>query len=807
MSDRAVEHAIECLADGTPVDWNTLEHQAASDAERRRLDCLRVVSRIAAFHQASADTPPGSDSSSPKRWGRYRLLEKVGEGGFATVHRAWDPELEREIAVKILHRRMTDTKLTDRVLREGRTLARVRHPNVVHVLGVESHDDQVALCMEFVHGRTLDEVMAQQGPLSAGEAAWIGAEICRALAAVHAEGLVHRDVKARNVIRETGGRIVLMDFGATAGAAWPMDIAARPAGTPLYLAPELFDNPSATRAADIYSLGVLLHYLVSGTFPVTGASIQELRHAHAQGQRARLRDIRPDLPLPFIHAVDEALAARPDDRPSAGGLESLLAEIAKPGQPPAAAAADKRRNTVAVLPFVDASPEGTLEYFCDGIAEELSHALTAVAGLRVVAPGSSSRFRGRPEDIRRVGAALNAGAVLEGSVRAVGNSLRIVARLVDAVDGLQLWSSRFDRRLDDVFVVQDDIARAVVDALRSYGGDSAGASAPAAGSSGTRDFEAFTLYLKGRHHWNKRTEASLHRSVAYFESALNRDPAYADAYAGLAEARATLGLYGAIAPQAAMPAARSAAQKALELNPSASSALATLGCVAGIFDWNWTEAEQYYVRAAALSSVDCGAHHWYAINHLVPLRRFEEAEAALRQAGERDPLSVPIRVSAGLLSYFGHRFDEARQRLIDSFEFVAHSGMAHLFLGLTLAELGHFEGALRALTKAAEVTARSPETAAALAYLHARAGRTQLAREGLDELLEVSGRRYVSPSLMAQVHAALGDADAALEHLHRACDLRAADLAWLGVRPVFDSLRSDSRFLALLDRITPVSCL
>jgi hypothetical protein len=342
MPDQDIDLAIEGIADGTPVEWDALERALTGD-ERNLLKHLRVLGGIADLHRSTdaADaaqeetiSPPGATQAAGEQqyemWGRYRLLEKVGEGGFGSVYRAWDPELEREVAIKILHARVANTRLKEGLLREGRALAKVRHPHVVSVLGIESRGDQVALCMEFVRGETLEQVLRTHGTLNAREASIVGEDVCRALAAVHLAGFVHRDVKARNVMREQAGRVVLMDFGAgreadQLKAAGEASIV----GTPAYMAPEVLAGGPATACSDVYSTGVLLYHLVTSEYPVEGRTVEELRAAHMVGRRRLLSERRPELPLPFIQVVERALAPDPERRfSSVSALLEALGTIA-----------------------------------------------------------------------------------------------------------------------------------------------------------------------------------------------------------------------------------------------------------------------------------------------------------------------------------------------------------------------------------------------------------------------------------------------------------------------------------------------
>ena len=324
------DRALEEIADGNHVDWNLSDSGAVDEDERECLKWLKVLGDIAELHRSThesfdeleavrsgpAPSPPGVPAEAAvSTWGRYQLVEKVGEGSFGNVYRAWDPKLEREVAVKILHPHIADTGVTERLVREGRALARIRHSNVVSVFDVETHDGCVGLCMDFVRGQTLEGVLRTQGTLSAAEAALVGQDVCRALAAVHHAGFVHRDVKARNVMREEAGRIVLMDFGTgrearALRAAEGRDVG----GTPLYMAPEVLDGEPASVQSDVYSVGVLLYYLVTAGYPVNAGSMPELRVAHREGRRRFLSEVRPDLPLPFIRVIERSLAPNRQDR-------------------------------------------------------------------------------------------------------------------------------------------------------------------------------------------------------------------------------------------------------------------------------------------------------------------------------------------------------------------------------------------------------------------------------------------------------------------------------------------------------------
>jgi serine/threonine-protein kinase len=810
------------VADGSEVDWTLARGRIADASDQRILRELELIAALSKELRESSDVPTGPTSPPPlassppgprgagsdpgwrPTWGPLQIDSEIGRGSFGRVLKAWEPRLQRDVALKLLDN--VPAASEDAVVAEARLLAQIRHDNVVTVFGADRFDGEVGFWMEYIEGHTLRQMYDHYGRFGAQEALLVAVDLCRALAAVHRAGFVHGDVKAQNVMRQTGGRIVLTDFGAARLIEVTAGRRQRTTVTPLYVAPEVLLGGTPTPRSDLYSVGVLLYYLVTGQFPVGGISVDGFRLAHATGRRTLLRDVRPDLPPSFIRVVDAATAALPEDRPeSAGALEALIERAAgRVSTTPftrrdvrgAADAAAER--SIVVLPFADLSADHSLGYFCDGLAEEIIHALARISGLRVVPRASAFRVEAQTTNAQEIGSVLNVKTVLQGSVRAAGAQVRVTARLMDAVTGVQLWSEQFTRDTSDILGVQEDIAAA---ACRELGVRLTPAPKEASilkpGSAGS---DVYTLYLKGRYCWNQRTEAALQKSAAYFQAAIGKEPDYAPPYAALAEAYTTLGLYGVLAPHDIMPRARAAARRAIEIADDSAGAHATLACIAAVYDWEWREAAIGYHRAIDVNPGDPSAHHWYAINYLVPLRRFEEAAIELGRAAEADPLSMAIRASFGIRSYFAHDFVQAERELRDCLELDPGSPTARLFLGLTLVEMSRADDAIRELETATQVAA-SPEMRAALAYGCARGGHADRARGLLRELLLAAQERYVSPSLIAEVHAGFGDADSAITWLERASDVRAADLAWLAVRPVFDALRPDARFNALVARM------
>jgi len=801
------------IADGTLVDWDAAG--ASTPDQRELIDQLHLLWELAHAHrEADAAIPYGSPvtvappSEPIGIFGQLALLEQLGAGSFGVVYRAWDPHLAREVALKVVASGSVAALDTSRIAREGRLLARLRHPNIVTVYGAAVEQGRVGLWMELIRGVTLGQAVGKQGPFSARDASLVGLDVCRALAAVHRAGLLHRDVKAQNVMREDGGRIVLMDFGTgrEIDAKAPKGTA-EIVGTPLYLAPEIFRGEPASVRTDVYSAGVLLYHLVTASYPHPVKTVDELRQRMDTVPPIKLRDARADLPATFVRVVSEAIADDPEARyESAGALEQDLLEALddmQGGQHPIAIAGSRFSGTrlgripsIAVLPFIDLSRRKDLDYFAEGISEEITNALTRIPGLRVAARTSAFQFRGRTEDIRRVGDVLNVETVLEGSVRATDGRLRVIAQLSNTTTGFQLWSERFEQPFEHVFAVQDEIAEAVVRTLRvQLGADDEVRSTP------SNNLEAYTSYLKGRHLWNKRTEPDLLKSLSFFQTALRYDPEYALAHAGLADAYATLGIYGALSPSDVAPKAREAAQSALSLSDHMPEALTTLGCLAAVYDWNWTEAERLFRQAIAVNQNYPTAHHWLALNVLVPLRRFQEAEDELRHALERDPLSRAVTTSMGIAAYYSDRYTDAIDGFTRTLELDDAFPLAHAFLAQACTELGRHDEAVASAEAAMRLSGANPEIHAAAAYVYGRAGDTPRARTLLDGLVALAQSRYVSASLLAQAGVAVSDVATTLDRLEQAYEQRSADLVWLAVRPVFATLRSEPRFHALCERM------
>ena len=856
----ALMSLAESIADGTPVDWEAAETDATVD-ERPVIRQLRVLSELAGLHRTfpvdSSDRPPLLDLRPARAmtvvasWGHLALLERLGGGSFGEVYRAWDRQLERDVALKLVRGEASaDDPRTSRIAVEGRLLARVRHPNVITVHGAAVNDGRVGLWMELVRGATLEQLLQQRGPFSAREAALIGIDLCRALAAIHAAGLIHRDVKAQNVLREDGGRIVLMDLGTGRESHAPRDASADMAGTPLYLAPEIFDGGSAGVRTDIYSLGVLLYRLVTVSFPVRATSMEDLRAAHGGAGAVRLRDARADLPTAFVRVVERAIASDPGERyATAGALEADLARALDEGAAPAGELNPARRlvswragwlaagtvaiiglaallwridgnrasgtgvapiRSIAVLPLANLSGIPSQEYLADGMTDELISTLGRVDGLNVISRTSIMRFKNSTIPLPEIAKTLNVGAVLEGSVLVLqgrpgepagSKHVRITARLLNAGTDTQLWNRTFERNMTDVLRLQSDIAAAVAGGvdfqltkrqqsmLEGTGGPN--------GRQSPQNPDAFDLYLRGRYYWNMRTKEGLNRSVQYFREALDRDPSYARAHAGLADAYSLLAIYGPVPRAEASAQADTAARKALELDDSLAEAHASLALIQ-MERLEWAPAAASFQRALQLKPGYASAHHWYAA-YLARRGQFAEALTEIQRAQDLDPLSAVVSAERGAILVLAGRYDDAIARLEGAVRLDPAFTRTHLVLAEAYAHRGDYARALVETEKTAALGGAGVELSANIGYILARADRRAEALKVAGELAEryranQDGAAYA----VATVYAGLRETERVFEWLDRARARRENSISDLKADPRFANVRSDPRYDKLL---------
>lgn len=483
-----------------------------------------------------------------------------------------------------------------------------------------------------------------------------------------------------------------------------------------------------------------------------------------------------------------------------GSADPVIISFVKGSYAPVFALRGEQEDTaepasIAVLPFVNMSSDPENEYFTDGLTEELISALSNVPGMRVVARTSVFRFKGKSEDVRKIGAELNARMVLEGSVRKSGGRLRITAQLVNAADGYENWSRTYRVDMKDLFSVQEEIAGAIASSL--IGRQRNLNLLPGR----TGSLAAYHAYLKGRFYLNKWSEEGFRRSIEYFELAITKDPTLASAYAGLADAQFVLACYGHQASNELMPKARMAAERALELNGSLAEAHVSLGAVRALYDWDWEGSEREFQQAIDLDADRAAAYQWYGVLCLMPQGRFAEAAAAIRRARDLDPLSAPINTALGLVCFVQGAYDDAERSFQRALEMDPGFYLAHWWSGVIYLSQSKLLKALAAFRRAGAVSPRTPDEVARFSYGEGLVGRRVKARRILENLIRTAREHYFSPAMIAAIHVVLGETEAAFARLEEAYEARDAWLAWLAVDRRFTPLRNDPRFKALLEKI------
>ncbi|HTH65617.1 MAG TPA: protein kinase [Gemmatimonadales bacterium] len=730
----------------------------------------------------------------------YEIEREVGRGGMATVYLAREHKHDRQVAIKVMHSELATELGAERFLREIRIAARLSHPNILPLLASGTADSVLYYIMPFIEGDSLRARLNREGRLSIAATLRIARQVGAALTYAHAQGVVHRDVKPENIML-TGDAAVVADFGiATAIEQAGTPNLTQPGvsiGTPIYMSPEQAGGTADGRS-DVYSLACVVVEMLTGQPPFTGRTALAILARHATEPLPPIATIRPEVTPAIEQALGRALSKTPPERFDTP--DEFVAALESPGA--ARAPSPNAVDSIAVLPFSDLSRERDQEYLCEGIAEELLDALMRIGSLRVASRTSAAAFKGQQLDVREVGQRLHVRSVLEGSVRVAGDQLRISVTLTNVENGFQLWSERYDRALTDVFAVQDEIARRVVARLLPH---VEGSGAPVV-APGTSDLEAYRAYLRGRHFANRRTAADLQRAIASYEAALAREPGFALAAAGLADAWFVLPVYGAVAPDEAMPQARRAAARAMTPGRENAEAQAVLGSVRAVYDWDWAGAEADFRRALSLAPGNPTVLHRYAVNCLLPLGRFAEGRDRLEEALQRDPMSLVAATTVGLLQYLEGLSQEAIATCQGVLELDPGFGLARHFLGLALLETPNPADAVPVLEAASVAAGRNAESLAALGAAYATAvDRRDDGLRLLAELEAMAGARYVSRALLAQVHLALRQPVDALAQLELARQQRAAELAWLGVRPTWAPLRPLPQFQTLLRQVGLVS--
>ncbi|HEV2965137.1 MAG TPA: protein kinase [Candidatus Angelobacter sp.] len=744
--------------------------------------------------------------------GRFQILNFVANGGMGEVYEAIDLGVDQRIALKSLRPDMLSEQTIARFRQEVACARRITHPNVCRVFDLEqclcpqSGKEIFFLTMEFLEGDTLRDRLTRQGRMTIAETLPIIWQVAQALAASHAAGVIHRDLKPSNVILSATAncapRAVVTDFGV---ARAPDDLSSHTltgqgqmVGTTSYMAPEQAEGNNISTATDIYALGLIMYEMLVGKKPFSEktphSGLIERSKNLPVSPRIYVKEVGSRLESLILKclAVDPAQRIQ-DATVLVKAIEELMSDPSRAAEvvslPPVSPL------SLAVLPFINLGRDAENEYFSDGLTEELMGALAKVEGLRVVARNSSFRYRQTALEVQEIARQLNVSALLEGTVRQNGNRLRVTVKLIDAAVGFHIWAERYDRRMEDIFTVQDEIANTIARELKmKLRSDGYGFT-----KLRTKNREAHDFYLKGRYFSNKRTCSNLLRAAENFQQAIALDPEFAPALAALANCYATQAGYGNQPPNEAFSLAKVSVQKALNLDADLSEAHCTFAIIQALFDHDLRGAERSFLRALELDSNCALAHQWYAAPCLLLQGRFQEARTHLQLAHELDPLSLLIKTAIGSELYFERRYDDAIRELLTVVEMEPAYGIAYYALGKIYEKKEDYAKAIAALQRAVELTEGSAPSVAMLGRVQAIAGHASEARLLLADLEHLAATRYVSPVYFACLLSGLNETSLALDCLEKAFQSRLPEIIAIGVWPVFDSLRLEPRFRALCD--------
>lgn len=782
----------------------------------------------------------------------YRVTAKLGAGGMGVVYRAHDEQLDRDVALKVLPASsFNDPAARTRLLREARSAAGLNHPNICTIHEVGEAEGQAYIAMELVEGEPLSGRLTA-GALPAEQVLRHGIQIADALAHAHERQIVHRDLKSANVVVTPEGRAKVLDFGlAKRLSESEMDEVTRSqasltqpgavVGTLAYMAPEQMRGEPADARSDIWALGVVLYEIAAGVRPFQGQTGFAL-------SSAIMNQTPPSLPrkvpVEVRAVIERCLAKDPDQRYQRAGEVRAALEAIQTGTAPWTAlqyhfvrhrwqtlavtgivllavlaalnfgqigarlgSSAPRIESLAVLPLVNASADPDVEYLADGITESLINSLSQVPNLAVMSRNSVFRYKGRETDAQAAGQTLKVQAVLMGRVVQRGDGLSISAELIEVRNNRHLWGEQYNRKLMDILAVQEEISTEISEKLRFQ---LTGEEKKRLTKRYTQNTEAYQLYLRGRYHWNKKTPEGFNKGIEYFQKAIEADPNYAPAYAGLAALYNNLANYNfaLVPPREAWAKAKAAAGKALQIDDTLAAAHASLALVAYQWEWDWSNAEKEFKRALALDPSSSSTYepspsstyHWYS-HYLMTMGRTQESFRAGRRALELDPLDLANNAHQGWHYLWTRQYDRAIEPLQKTIEMDPNFPVAQWYLGLAYEQMGAFQDAIAQFQNCVRITGGRPSMAALLGHAHAAANRRSEAQAILQQLSALSKQKYVPPYPIAAIYAALGQKNEAFAWLERAYDERDSWMDYLGLDPRLNGLRSDPRFADLLRRM------
>jgi serine/threonine protein kinase/tetratricopeptide (TPR) repeat protein len=810
-----------------------------------------MIDKIPVINTKTMETPKEELTTGSTFAGRYQIIEELGKGGMGKVYKANDTDIKEKVAIKLIKPEIsTDKKTIERFQNELKFARKIRHKNVCQMYDLNKEEGNYYITMEFVDGEDLKSFIRRSGQLTVGKTIAIAKQICAGLTEAHSLGVIHRDLKPSNIMIDKDGNARIMDFGiARSLKGKGITGAGMIIGTPEYMSPEQVDGKETDQRSDIYSLGVILYEMLTGRLPFEGDTPLSIAVQQRSDPPKNPRVYNVQIPDDLAQTILKCMGKEKSERYQKAedlfdaldnveqGIPSTEHVIHKPipktskeitislstkriflpilvvvviaiiglflwrpwapkGDAPVSAA----KPSIAVLPFKDLSPRMDQQHLCSGIPSDLAQRLRQVEGLWIPAWASSSAFGAENIDLNEVGSKLNVETVLTGTLQKADDRLRITVELINIANNDVIWTDKYERDEGGIFELQDEVTIAIIDKLKVklLGEEKADLA-----KRYTDNVEAYNLYLLGRHFWNKRTGNDMLRSIEYFEQAIEIDPEYALAYAGIADAYITMAGWQFIATKQAFPEAREQAQKALELDDTLAEAHCSLATVKKEFEYDWSGAEKYFLRALELDPKYATGHQWYG-EFLVTMDRIEEAFAEYHEAQELDPLSPVIYVAEASAHYYARQYDRAIELCQKALEIDPNFAGAYLFIANTQAQMQNYDEYFIGSIKGRTLGGADPkeiEIWKSIYEVYKASGMEDAARFAVNLFKSASEHENIPPYWFVPPYSFLEEKEELLDALEKCYEERTWPIHLLRVIPILDFVRGEPRFKALLKKV------